>query len=332
MRGQGELDAVGVGQKWMRINQVVRENRLGILVLQETHLTSEGAAAVNRVFESSLKILVSADERNPSGARGVAFVVSKQMMEANRATLNDIVPGRAAQLVVPWGKNEELKVLGIYAPNIPSENENFWKCIENKIKCGGIEKPDVMAGDFNMVLDAMDRRPARNDAWGQTKALADLVATMDMSDGWRNENPNKHEYSFLQASTGSQSRIDRIYVAKPMQHMAADWEIRGSGVQTDHRMVMCSLANYATPYIGEGRWALGGALLKDQIFLTEVKRTGEELLTNIERETHNWEVQTKYETWKQNVCAAARRRTKALYAKLDIKRATLAKQLEEVNN
>ena len=47
--------------KWLRIPQLIRENGIGILVVQETHLTNELASQFNNLFGNVLKLYFSLD-------------------------------------------------------------------------------------------------------------------------------------------------------------------------------------------------------------------------------------------------------------------------------
>jgi hypothetical protein len=71
---------------------------------------------------------------------------------------------------------------------------------------------DFILGDFNMVEEALDRLPHHRDAQNVSDAMSALKEKFDLCDGWQYTYPDFLNYSFLQKSPGSPSRIDRIYV------------------------------------------------------------------------------------------------------------------------
>jgi len=78
----------------------------------------------------------------------------------------------------------------------------------------------MILGDFNMVEDAIDRFPMHEDRRQTIEAFDDLKC------------------AFHQSATGSQSRIDRIYVSHNMAPLTSEWRMDSTGIpHTDHRMV-----------------------------------------------------------------------------------------------
>lgn len=51
IRGFGVENNIDGSSKWMLVNQLVRDQRIAILALQETHLNDERANLLNTVFE-----------------------------------------------------------------------------------------------------------------------------------------------------------------------------------------------------------------------------------------------------------------------------------------
>jgi exonuclease III len=132
-----------------------------------------------------------------------------------------------------WHREEKINVLGVYAPNDPADNAKFWKDIEIHFDTHtNLQKPEVMAGDFNMVEDAIDRLPMHEDLYSQVEALNDLKSKLNLKDGWRDTYPTTKAYTFHQVATGSQSRIDRLYVSPKVLATAREWKIESVGVPT----------------------------------------------------------------------------------------------------
>ncbi|KAH9851557.1 Endonuclease/exonuclease/phosphatase, partial [Lenzites betulinus] len=333
IRGGGAVTTGGPSEKWLRINQLMREKRIAVLMIQEAHLVENEAEELNRLFDSSLKVFTMPDPVTPTAARGVAFVLNKTLVNTAEARVVTLIPGRAAALSLGWATGKTLTLLNVYAPNATRKNASFWTTLRDEVGNRRMNKVDVIAGDFNVVLDSLDRLPARSDQETATEGLRSLLASLSMVDGWREENHGVRGYSFLQTATASQSRIDRIYISRHHNARAGGWEIMDSGIKTDHKLVLTSVANTAAPYIGNGRWTMPKSLLTDAYFLAKIINRGCDLNNEIERRCREGtyvNIQRMYQDFKQEVRAIARDRAKRLSAKWDRDMKGLDEQIKSV--
>ena len=118
--------------KWLHINQLVRDDKIAILALQETHLDQEQTDNVNSMFQDTLHVIASADPEN-NAARGVALVINKRLLGVRDIDQYEICPGRALLISIPWHLQNRINVLNIYAPNEPTSNANLWEKIHEDI-------------------------------------------------------------------------------------------------------------------------------------------------------------------------------------------------------
>ncbi|KAJ7026027.1 hypothetical protein C8F04DRAFT_1190942 [Mycena alexandri] len=181
--------------KWYEVNQMMREKRIGVLLVQEAHLNDEHRENIEQLFKKTLKKILP--------ARGVAIVLNKQLPNVNGAKTTEIIPGRALLIQTNWHRGEKIKVLGVYAPNDPMENAKFWKDIEDFFDTHLTLKPDVVGGDCNMVEDVIDHLPMHEDQFSQVEALDNLKSKLSLKDGWRDTHPTTKAYTFHQVVTGS---------------------------------------------------------------------------------------------------------------------------------
>jgi hypothetical protein len=153
---------------------------------------------------------------------------------------------------------KKLVVLGVYAPNAPRDNADFWDDIRDYFENHpGTPKPDLMAGDTNVVEEAIDRLPAHTDSQNAVLALDKLLTSHRLVDGWQKTYPDTHAYTYFQlrrAGGGAQSQIDRIYIRRDKFNQAYDWQIKTVGISTDHRMVSMRITQKSAPNTGPGRW------------------------------------------------------------------------------
>ena len=140
----------------------MRDNKVGVMAVQETHLTDDLADQFKTMFGDKFSLYYSPDPMTRN-AKGVAIILDKKMIKTEDVTITTIVPGRAMSAALPWQGDSQVNVMTIYAPNAPAENRDFWKEINEKVTANRRIRPDVLLGDFNLVEDAIDRIPSKTD-------------------------------------------------------------------------------------------------------------------------------------------------------------------------
>jgi exonuclease III len=111
--------------KWTSINRTMQEKHIGILCVQETHLTDEYVTQINTLFNKCLLVLNSPDPTHSSNSAGVAFVINKELINTESAELTTLIPGQAIHLSITWHGSQKISIVNIYAPNAPSEHPPF---------------------------------------------------------------------------------------------------------------------------------------------------------------------------------------------------------------
>ncbi|KAF9494934.1 DNase I-like protein [Pleurotus eryngii] len=327
----------GPTAKWLRINQIMRENKFGIMILQETHMDEEREANIQNLFGRRLVIKASADPTSPRQRAGIAAVLNRGEFDAEHAKVEELVPGRAILVKATIHNGKALTILGVYAPNSTSENAKFW----DKIRLSFIEnpnekRPDIMLGDFNVVEDAIDRQPAHMERNSATEALDKLKLELGLRDGWRTVYPDSVKFTFQQTRIGegdmpAMSRIDRIYITNNQLRKARDWRIQPSGLNSaDHWIISVQVSAEDAPEIGNGRWTIPERVLEDKRFLEKAKEIAKdwakknEHIGNERTEENN--PQQTYICFKNELMRTARNRDKVLVPQ--IKRAMEQTQKE----
>lgn len=229
----------------------MRTSKIGILAIQEAHLTEDFANQINHLFDRRLLVLWSQGDN--SRAKGIAFVINKEIVSTeSEMKIDDVAPGRAAILSIQWHNNLKIKIMNVYAPNGDTNNGVFWKTIQTILEEKNLPTPDMIIGDFNVVEDSIDRLPNRPDSATVVDPLRELRTKLCLTDGWRTTNPNEKNYTWTNRRCFS--RIDKIYVTKKIHDTAVDWEIEEApGIETDHKMVSVQITNPQMLHIGKGR-------------------------------------------------------------------------------
>ncbi len=281
VNGFGSLVRDHPENKWGRIYRMMSDHRIGVLLVQETHLTNERKAGLHDMFARKLRIYHSENPDAPTQREGVAIVLNTRYVDTSTAVTTEIVPGRALQITIACQGGDARHILCIYAPTSTGINDRkrfFMDVQEYYDTHPALPKPHVMAGDFNNVEDHIDRLPIGEGPDASIMALDDLKLSLGLmlADGWRTTYPNARDYTFHRG-TGREatfSRLDRIYVSPAIFDGAREWSICEAGIKTDHSLVLVQLTADNAPVIGPGRPLFPLKLTKDKKLSVAIKARG----------------------------------------------------------
>ncbi|KAI9056338.1 DNase I-like protein, partial [Trametes sanguinea] len=280
INGFGSLVRDHPENKWGRMYRMISDERIGVLLLQETHLTKKRVEDLTRMFAGRVKILHSEHETLPTQREGVAIVLNKKLVNTKGAKMTEIVKGRAIQLTLPWRGGDVRQVLCVYAPTSEGvgERRDFFLNLANYYRANpAFPRPHMMAGDFNNVEASLDRDP-RPENWradASVEALNDLKNLLRMGgpDGWRKTYPNSRDFTFHRGvgQLATMSRLDRIYISTDQARWTREWSIKAVGVKTDHCLVSVALTTPHAPETGRGRPTFPLHLIKDRKLASSMK-------------------------------------------------------------
>ncbi|KAG2049146.1 DNase I-like protein [Suillus hirtellus] len=299
--------------KWPIIQHIMREKKIGILCLQETHLNDEHETQIEALFSRRLKVINSKDPNCPGTSAGVAFVINQELTNADNTETFEIIQGRAIALTIKWHNNEKLTILNVYAPNNITQHPEFWEKINEKWQENNLPHPDFMLGNFNLTEDPLDRAPAKLDNENAISALRNLRNQLNVQDTWRETHPSERLFTFY-SNTNSHSRLDRIYVSPRHNQNICDWTSCTSAVPTDHRMVSIRFAPANTPFIGRGRWSWPLGLINDPNLIKTISDLGRVAQRKIKEQTEqrneDSNPQKIWEDFKMQISQEARKTAK----------------------
>ncbi|KAJ3979084.1 Endonuclease/exonuclease/phosphatase [Lentinula detonsa] len=321
MKGFGNPNIWHTENKWKSIAQTCRDKRIGIFALQETHLTNNRIEALNEHYKRRIRVFGTPDPINPTGRGGVAIVLNQELITPERVECYNVIPGKALMLSLTT-KGDKITILAVYAPNVSgssgSENADFWGNIKTWIEGNPrLPKPDILLGDCNVVETGLiDRLPAHDDPEEATNMLDNLKQFLGLKDGWRTTFPDSKAFTFLQDSSGSQSRLDRIYVTEKILESAKEWKIETTGVpHADHNMVSVLVSNESNPWMGRGRWRIPDYVVKDKDlmnFAYEKEKEAQNKLRNTEISADERNPQKVWFDYKRAIIGKARERAKQI--------------------
>ncbi|KAK0441752.1 Endonuclease/exonuclease/phosphatase, partial [Desarmillaria tabescens] len=336
MKGRGHNNVLNDKNKWKQVNEILCDDKIGVLALQETHLTDEHVNDIHNIYNKRMHIYHSADPQQHN-AKGVAIILNKEITNIQDVNYYNIIPGRAIMIKLPWHSTLTITILAVYAPNDPTENKQFWEELLQIWNEKNLPIPDLMLGDTNIIEDMIDRHPCHNDNTNATNALSELKCLFQLKDGWHETNPTSTAFTYMQIPTGSQSRIDCIYIANELISSCRNWNIKTTHIPTDHKMILVELTDLKAPYIGHGRWTMPLYLLKNKSMMEEIRNLGIELETQIEKLEFNNRTETKnaqtfYKEFKTQMTNTIRNQARISVPKLTQKIMQLEGQLDRTLN
>ncbi|KAG2738875.1 DNase I-like protein, partial [Suillus brevipes Sb2] len=298
----------------------MREKKIGILCLQETHLDNQHETQIDTLYARRMKVINSKDPTRPSTSAGVAFVINRELTNTDNIETFELIPGRALVLKIKWHSNETLTILNIYAPNNLTQHPDFWERINAKWQEHNLPHPDFMLGDFNVTEDPLDRAPAKLDNENAISALRELRQNLNLQDTWRELHPTERVFTFY-SNNNSYSRLDRIYTAPTHQQNLHNWDSSTSAIPTDHRMASVRLALTNTPFIGQGRWSWPLGLINDKHLIKKMSEIGiitqQKIMEQTSNRDENQHPQRTWEEFKEQIRQEARKTAKEHLCKIN---------------
>ncbi|KAF8317002.1 Endonuclease/exonuclease/phosphatase [Cantharellus anzutake] len=316
-------------KKWTSITNMMINHKIAIMAVSETHTDGPLAENLEHRHKDKFHILHSHDPDH-TRANGVALIINKNMIRNDPEGTTDLIPGRALMTTVEWPAGIKNNIIAVYAPNINgagTNNANFWNTLATRTN--GLPV-NIILGDFNVVEESLDRFPPHRDVDSAVNALKTLMEDKSLEDGWCLANPPPTtNFTFGHTLGTHLSRIDRIYTSGELYNKALTWSIENSDLPTtDHQMIMVTIHDQKSPYIGKGRWAIPDYLINDETFLTTVEEYGRNTLKEIEESeppTHG-RIQAKFPNFLRETVNLARKLAKAKSRKINSTLARLEKR------
>ncbi|KAJ7861998.1 hypothetical protein B0H14DRAFT_2170978, partial [Mycena olivaceomarginata] len=137
--------------KWHGIHRMMGEQKIGVLIVSETHMSAAQAIEIENSYMNKRLKLFNSEYEQPS-MKGIAIVLNREQTNIENVKIHYLVPGKAILAVLPWHGKRTLTVLGIYAPTESDEEKiNFWNRLTELWLTTDLPVPDAVGGDFNLV-------------------------------------------------------------------------------------------------------------------------------------------------------------------------------------
>jgi exonuclease III len=257
----------------------LRKLNADVICLQETHASKPEAAWWSKQWTGpslwTTSCNPSTDEKDRTA--GTALLFNKRFLQTDLADeIADDIDGRFVHATLRVTPTAYVRVVGLYAPNKPTERREFFARQQDLL----LDQPDnvpvaanlynIVLGDFNCVenprLDRVNTTNIDPTTSDGVVELLGLTSGLNCVDVWRKLNPNARATTWRNTARGS--RIDRVYLDRALLHQATARIVRC--IFSDHDAVLCTV-NVAAVLRGKGYWKLNTAVLARQDFQTRVR-------------------------------------------------------------
>ena len=258
---------MGRFKKRKALYQHLRDNKIDIAFLQETHCTEEKGYCWQN--ECGHRCYWS---YGTTQSKGVGIILRNKKISVNKYFADQ--QGRFLIMDIDI-ENNNLLLSCVYGPN--GDNPDFFKDFFQQLD--SFENVNmIIGGDFNIVLnEQMDRTQAASTTRTPSCASTMLKQQMEeyqLADVWRTLNPETREFMWSRMlPTYTASRLDYFLISSALVSKVSECNI-SPGCQTDHRMVelIFQLSDFKR---GPGIWKINNTILTDEQFQEQIK-------TNIE--------------------------------------------------
>lgn len=242
-----------------KMDEMLNTIKTDIICLQETRWTNEVMDNIKKKWNGMIYT-----NNGSNKSCGVAILMkTERLSKIKEVEINNV--GRI--VIVDFEcAGKEFRLINVYAPNVETERRDLFKwiepyCIENSI----------IVGDFNVWcsrLDACATSTFRSDS--SRSVLLKIMNDNHMVDVWRNENPNKKEYSRRQVVLNGlkQSRIDLCLAKQGIIEFIKNIKHKFTAL-SDHA-ALCFELHMGVEGRGGGVWCLNSCLLEEKEYKDKI--------------------------------------------------------------
>ena len=256
------LNCQGLGEQRKRrdVFHYLRQKQHCIYLLQDTHFDSK----IERYVRAEWGYNCHFASKN-SQSRGVAILFNNNFEYKIKKVYKDPDGNYIFASFSSMGK--DFLLISVYGPN--RDDPEFYNEIEQYIKEVGFSHL-IIAGDWNLVLDSnLDYHNYKHD--NNVKArerVEDMIINLDLTDIWRDLNPDTRRYTWRRTTPLQQSRLDFFLVSDTLVQFVEDADIK-YGYRSDHSMIVLKMS-FGTEIKRNTFWKMNNLLLKDKDYLSLV--------------------------------------------------------------
>ena len=229
-----------------------------IILLQETHsITTDEPKWHNKW--TPLESAFNSAKDNLHRQNGVAILVNKTHLTLKNTKCDE--NGRILAATIFHDKIAIVNIINVYAPTASYSSQVRNDFFNSLYKFFDWTKPNIIAGDFNMVMNpALDRQPPTITK-ECPQSFKELCETFNLKDSYRLLYNNLKTFSRRQGHR--QSRLDRFYID---QLITPKQEFNIPIAISDHDVVILQLETKNLLKPGKGTWKNNASIYSDEHF------------------------------------------------------------------
>ena len=218
----------------------------------------------------------------------------------------------------------QINIENIYAPNDINQQIQFFTNLAS-INRHEDNQINLIGGDFNITLNAIDRRNGVSGRSKVTDILEDLLQKNRLLDIWRFKNPTKRQYTWSREKGLNASRLDYLFISSVIKQNIEEVKILVA-ILTDHSIVRLAYNIKLKTEKGPGVWRMNDRHLQEQDYCAEIKK----VIDNMKQRDVN--AIQKWKDFKLQVRKISREygKRKALQMKLEAQ--SLSQKMTELKN
>jgi exonuclease III len=279
-------------RKRLEVFNWIKKDFKGIVFIQEAHCKKIKEKAWSKQLGRQYEIYFShgSTQRN-----GVVTIIPRNYVKYVTKDWSD-KEGRI-KLIQLTINQTIYSLLNVYAPTAdkPKEQITFFNQLD-KIFSEISHTKILSGGDFNSVFNPLldKHKPKENEKpLKAAQELKNIIESHNLIDIWRVTNPNtkKFTWSGRTANGISKSRIDYWLISDTIQYQCSNIDI-GLGYRSDHNPVVLTYAEKDNKNKGRGYWKLNNLLLNDNEYISMIKDTINQHITDYENDDNhilNWD-------------------------------------------
>ena len=252
------------------VTKLLSEHELKILNIQETRLTDETQIPQEFIHLNHIFEIIFCGANNLDQGSGILVFIKKTEEVIEK---NILFNGRLLHIKIKnTASSEIMNFFSFYGKSNVNKNyaENIVEKINNTIENGKLENI-ILCGDLNFVTSIKDRN---TNTFTQTDKIykeiwVNIQLKHNLLDAFRKLYPKRRLYTFHQTGGTSKSRIDRIYLSADISGRVQKMTFENSK-ESDHKIVRLTLGKNVK--FGPGTWIFNNTLLKDTIFVEEIRQ------------------------------------------------------------
>ena len=243
-----------------KLRSLLNIYRSDILCIQETNWDDVKVIEVKEVWGGEIYY-----NNGAKNARGVAIMIKKHRVDE----IKEIYKDRTGRIIVIEFKYQNVlfRLINIYVPNIEIDK----RIIIEELK-GLVIGRCIIVGDFNTKCSRLDIGQGVVFRWEKSReSLLDMMKDKNLVDVWRNENPERREFTRRQMRDGvlKQSRIDLVLTqGENIKHV--DRIRHEINALSDHDGVRFRI-KVGREEIGGGMWILNAGYIEEDEYKQQIR-------------------------------------------------------------